>query len=261
MLSGASVDSAAEPILPDGSFEVVFHLGDPFVQVLDSGAARRQPRTLLVAELNAPVCVGPTGGVEVIGIRFRQGAAYRFFAPPLSQLAHAVHDLSDLWPGSASLLGRIGNCAQKAARIDMLDTFLLSLLHRTEEDHGFDGLMNAMRHSRGSVRVTMLAAAAGVSVRQLDRWFLRRVGVAPKGFARVLRFNSVVQAIRRDPATWLDDAMAAGYYDQAHLINEFRAFSGLTPLAFAQSILPLNAFFAGGGEMSDSSNPPPDGMA
>ena len=72
----------------------------------------------------------------------------------------------------------------------------------------------------------------GVSERHLRRVFRDAVGVSPKAFARLTRFRHAVRAAReRTPASWASIAAAAGYYDQAHLIAEFRAIAGVTPRA------------------------------
>jgi AraC-like DNA-binding protein len=78
--------------------------------------------------------------------------------------------------------------------------------------------------------VFAVAAELGVSERHLRRVFRETVGVSPKAFARIARFHRALGAGRQDArAGWASIAAAAGYYDQAHLIAEFRAIAGVTP--------------------------------
>jgi AraC-like DNA-binding protein len=73
----------------------------------------------------------------------------------------------------------------------------------------------------------------GISHKHLLREFDRCVGLTPKLFARLWAFQRVIQGIGQKPeADWSDVAVTCGYYDQAHLIREFRAFSGLTPASY-----------------------------
>ena len=77
-----------------------------------------------------------------------------------------------------------------------------------------------------------VAVDLGVSERHLRRVFRETVGVSPKAFAKLTRFHRALRAARESAhASWASIAAAAGYYDQAHLIAEFRAIAGVTPRA------------------------------
>lgn len=77
-----------------------------------------------------------------------------------------------------------------------------------------------------------MADELGVSERHLRRVFRETVGLGPKAFAKLARFRRALRAAREDDAAgWADIATAAGYYDQAHLIAEFRTIAGKTPRA------------------------------
>jgi AraC-like DNA-binding protein len=80
--------------------------------------------------------------------------------------------------------------------------------------------------------VNAVASDLGVSARHLRRVFRETVGVSPKAFAKLARFNRALRAAREDARrNWANIAADAGYYDQAHLIAEFRSISGVTPQA------------------------------
>jgi AraC-like DNA-binding protein len=80
--------------------------------------------------------------------------------------------------------------------------------------------------------VNAVADDLGVSERHLRRMFRETVGVGPKAFAKLMRFHRALRVAREDGrASWASIAAAAGYYDQAHLIAEFRAIAGVTPRA------------------------------
>jgi AraC-like DNA-binding protein len=80
--------------------------------------------------------------------------------------------------------------------------------------------------------VSEVATALRVSERNLRRVFRDTVGVGPKTFARLERFRRALDAARAQEAPrWAVIALDAGYYDQAHLIADFRAIAGVTPQA------------------------------
>ena len=94
---------------------------------------------------------------------------------------------------------------------------------------------NAVRLS-GRITIDRLANSAGISSRQLERRFLTDVGLGPKLFCRILRFQEVFRAVAGNPAGWAALAVDCGYYDQAHLIRDFQEFAHQTPaVLLAQS--------------------------
>jgi transcriptional regulator GlxA family with amidase domain len=84
----------------------------------------------------------------------------------------------------------------------------------------------------GLISVDALASSAGISARQLERRFLQEVGVAPKLLCRILRFQRIFHSIRAHDGRWATVAADCGYYDQAHLIRDFKQFAGQTPSVF-----------------------------
>jgi AraC-like DNA-binding protein len=91
------------------------------------------------------------------------------------------------------------------------------------------------------VRMTAVAAELGVSLRHLRRAFAEAVGLAPKQYARVARLHRALGA----EGDWSQRARLAGYYDQAHLVGEFRALLGATPEAYARGRGPVRQLCGG----------------
>jgi AraC-like DNA-binding protein len=95
----------------------------------------------------------------------------------------------------------------------------------------------------GLISVSSLAKRVNLSNRQLERRFLDTVGMTPKRFCRIRRFQRVLQAMEEPCANWADAAVECGYYDQAHLIRDFRRLSGLTPACLLGADTDLAAHF------------------
>ena len=87
-----------------------------------------------------------------------------------------------------------------------------------------------------------MANRLGLSSRQFERRFRNVVGIPPKLFSRMQRFQRVFQTME-DRANWVDAAVSCGYYDQAHLIRDFRQFSGTTPTALLAEEFDLSRCF------------------
>jgi transcriptional regulator GlxA family with amidase domain len=88
-----------------------------------------------------------------------------------------------------------------------------------------------------SALVSDLASRMHVSVRELERSFLREMGIASKRFARVARFQAALDArVGRPDRSWLDIAIDSGYHDQMHLVHEFQSLCGLSPTLIVERL-------------------------
>jgi transcriptional regulator GlxA family with amidase domain len=108
--------------------------------------------------------------------------------------------------------------------------------------------------SGGRVSVDRLATGAGISSRQLERRFLREIGIGPKLLGRIVRFQQVFRAVERLDSAWASIAVECGYYDQAHLIRDFNQFAGQTPAVLLAERSALTEAFTRKARMSDFSN-------
>jgi len=232
MLEGVPAASEApQSILPDGSMELVFHYGDPFRRFLPGGTSETQPRTLVAGQLLGEVRLQPTGLAGCFGIRFRPGGAWPFLACPADELTGQILDFSLLRGREArELAQRIADSATWESRCEVARQWLVP---RLDGDHTVEAAVDAIRSAHGVISVAGLAQRLGLSRRSLERRFHRQVGLLPKQLARVFRFQRAVHMREQAPAGgWPAIALECGYYDQAHLIRDFREFSGQTPAAF-----------------------------
>ena len=110
---------------------------------------------------------------------------------------------------------------------------LIRLRKSCEANAAITRAVNAVRGAGGVTRVDEIANTANMTARHLERNFLEHVGISPKLFARLVRFDRVVRDISaRGGQTWSQFALAHGYSDQAHFINDFKEFAGVTPTQF-----------------------------
>lgn len=173
-----------------------------------------------------------TSGATV-GVMLRAGAAGALFGVPASELAETHTALAHLWGAEASSLeDRIASRSTLSDRIDCLEAFLLE---RISVDHGLHpGIARVIEEAKwrraDSISASGLARDAGLGPRRFAQLFRETVGVTPKRWLRVQRFQDVLRRASEDgPIDWADLALSLGYSDQPHLVREFRSFSGLTP--------------------------------
>jgi AraC-like DNA-binding protein len=180
-------------------------------------------------------------GQRSVTARFQLGAAEALLGVPASQVAGRIVDLGELWGAAASerLCARLADARDTVDAAVVLDAAIAERLLATQGMHARAAVQLALAAADKLTRanVSTVAAELGVSERHLRRSFLEAVGVSPKAFAKLARFHRALGAARREAdAGWAGIAAAAGYYDQAHLISEFRAIAGVTPRALLSEL-------------------------
>jgi AraC-like DNA-binding protein len=215
-------------VVPDGHPELILNLGQPF-EFFDDTGWRGQPRCFLAGQIDGPLLLRPNGRASILGIRFHPDGASSLLDPPMHELARKFTPVADLSPKLARDLDRALDSGHPVAHVEAV------LLAGQATSRLCDPIVSeAVRRiigARGAQDLGELAGGLGVSARQLERRFNRTVGLAPKLFCRMQRFIHVFRAIGERPGNWADAAIDCGYYDQAHLIRDFKSFSGETPAA------------------------------
>ena len=220
-----------ERVLPDGAVRVVFNLGTGGPQGLATG----EPTALLIGAQAAPAIVRLHGAMDGLSLTLQAGATVSLFGLPAGEIEGRAVALQDVWPDADSLVERLAQAADDASRAQALQA---GLLHRAARKSSGAALAMAaaslMRQAAGRRSVRELAALLGIGERRLQQVFRQQVGLSPRTFGRLARLQGLLRLLRRQPAraAWAGLAADGGYYDQAHLANEFRALCGLTPGEF-----------------------------
>lgn len=164
-------------------------------------------------------------------------AAHRIFRLPLHELAHTQLPLGDVLD-EPFLAERLADAPDWKARFRLLDrTFAMRLDDSAMSSGAVDWAWRSVVEAHGNVRVTRLAEELGWSRKRLAARFAEEVGVPAKTLARIARFERARALAEAPRPDWARVAAECGYYDQSHLINDFRAFSGRTPETFFQDTL------------------------
>ena len=167
---------------------------------------------------------------------FHELGAAHFFDVPLHELFGSITPLADL--GCRALLSeieeRLALATSHLERARLMDEFLCRRLRERSDDALVTAAARSIRRSRGNLRIRALARELGVSQDALEKRFRRVAGASPKQLASIARFREVVSGFERGE-TLTSLAHRAGYFDQSHLIREFRAFTGAAPESFMRA--------------------------
>jgi AraC-like DNA-binding protein len=213
-----SVDAAvAVPnygVAPDGCLDIVYSASGGLRAV---GAMTRERRFELPA------------GERHCGVRFRPGMANAFLKTPADELTDCEAPLEDLWGAAAQ---RLTERLEEARSPEDAAAAFAGVLRAPAPANGVQRAIAAMAAAHGAVDVDEVARQANLSARQFRRRCLEASGLTPKYLCRVLRFrNAAGMAARAPGLKWALVAADAGYFDQAHLIRDFREFTGRPPMA------------------------------
>jgi AraC-like DNA-binding protein len=173
-------------------------------------------------------------GQRAVTARLRLGASKAVLGVPASVVAGSVLPLEDLWgvAGVQRLLDQLAGVSETIEAVNLIEASIARRLARAETRNAGVPLALEAAERLVSARVSSVAASLGVSERHLRRVFREAIGMSPKRFARLARFRHTLRAAREESRHgWAGIAAAAGYFDQAHLIAEFRAIAGVAPRA------------------------------
>jgi AraC-like DNA-binding protein len=224
--------------LPTGRVDIVIPLlQDSIVRFddVDSSDARHFRGAVVSGAQDRFVVRGMGGASSVIGVHFKPGGAAIFFGGALRQFANQTLLLEDVWGVAArDLRQRLQAALQASQKIRILEGELLSRLSGARSvDRMVTWALHVLEVNPSAARITAVQRASGCSPQQFIRRFAGTVGITPKRYARVLRFNTLLPRLARvGPRDWANVAAEAGYFDQSHLIHEFRQLAGMTPASY-----------------------------
>jgi AraC-like DNA-binding protein len=173
---------------------------------------------------------------ELIGIHFEPGGVFPFLKFPSGELHDQHLLLADVWNHQQAndLVCLLHEADSVDDKFGVLEKWLLSVARRPLKYHpAVKFAMNEFQKDPGLFSSGLMANRVGFSQRHFIQLFHDQVGLTPKLFCRVERFQKVIRSVQKARAVdWVDVALSCGYFDQAHFNHDFRKFSGLTPTEY-----------------------------
>ena len=228
--------------LPDGSMGLVINLREDSFRIYDRHDLSRSEtfRGCLLSGVQSEFIVIDTANqASIMGVHFRPGGGFPFFGMPASEL-HDLHvPLDALWGTTAGeLRDRLLEAKTPGEKFAILELYLLERVATPLSRHpAVSFAMKEIGNNSQPRTISEVTDQIGLSPRRFIQLFRDEVGLTPKLFCRVRRFQQVLRSLQHGTLNgrqidWADIASSCGYFDQAHFIRDFRAFSGLNPTAW-----------------------------
>ena len=200
----------AYPVRPDGCIDILYSGGR--VEVVGAMTVERR------------FDIEPHS--RRVGLRFRPGMAAPFLRMPVTELTDRVVPLEELW--GSRVLDLAMRIADVPSIADACHVLTGAVSPPPTASSTVQRALEMLASSHGNIDLEWIARQAGMSDRQFRRRCLEESGLAPKQLCRVLRFRHAF-ALGQRGLPWGLVAAEAGYFDQAHMIRDFREFTGATP--------------------------------
>jgi len=235
LYDGYEPEHKTERILPTGTLELVINLRQNELLFYDAELPEN------CSSFSGAIVSGASGrsfapdteeATLIIGVHFKPGGAFPFLGLPAGDLTDTHVDLEALWgPSAGRLRERLCEARTSAERFRLLQEALLSrLCHGVEQHYAVSAALEMFGKNQAGPRVREAAKYIGLSQRRFIQVFKAEVGITPKLFSRIQRFQQTRTFIQHNPSiNWADLAVDFGYFDQSHFIREFLEFSGLSP--------------------------------
>ena len=177
--------------------------------------------------------------VQALAILFQPQGFRALFGIPTSLVTDLGVDASAVLGGEVTeLYERLGNAATFSQRVNLLNDFLRQCLLASNPLDKIHHALDRLIIPGARIRIADIARQAGVTVRQLERRSLEYTGVSPKTLLRIARFQQVLKMKSKGSLNWVEVAHALEYYDQMHMIRDFRAMAGDSPVRAIDHIQP-----------------------
>jgi AraC-like DNA-binding protein len=239
-------DHDRQHVLPDGTFELIINLEERPRKLFDrQNKTRHQSfrRGWISGAQKEYLVIDALPGSSMIGAHFKPGGAAPFLGLPSDELSDQVVELDRIW-GDGAWEWRERLLAERGPqqKLVLLEQLLLHRLERSAQDSRrrktASWALARLGRESSVERIGEVANELGVSHKHFIEQFRREVGLTPKLFCRIRRFQEVLFRIQaRQAVAWADVACSCGYFDQAHFVNDFVAFSGVNPSTYMRQRL------------------------
>jgi AraC-like DNA-binding protein len=221
-------------IIPDGFPEIIFHYKDPY-RINSKGHWETQPASLFAGQIRKHFFLENTGASGVFGIKFKPAAITHLLHISMQNFTDKVVGLSEL---NNSFLDKLEKKMLEAtdseSRVQIAEKEMHTWIKNiTAPNEVIDKAIKQIIGCQGNIPITEMRKNLFVSERVLQRLFLKYIGLPPKIYARIIRFNFIFQLIESGETTWADLSYDSGYFDQSHFIRNFKSFTGEEPSGYS----------------------------
>lgn len=219
------------PYVPTHTRFLMFYLHDPVKVKKENSDFITRARSVIIGPQLTPVTLDLGQKHHAVIVVFKPCCMYRFLGIPLEEIVDLDFD-ARLVIGREidELIERMSEAHSNHGKNNIIQQYLLHKLKCLKPTLPFDLAMLQLVKAGGNLSVDYVASQSCLSIRQFERKSLERVGLPPKLYSRMVRFSYAYKYKEKYPnLNWITIAHNCGYFDQMHLIRDFKAFAGFTP--------------------------------
>lgn len=232
----ADYESQKQRIVTDGCIEMAFILGDDIKRYTSEDNFILQPRAMVLGQTIEPFYIEPTGYVNTFAIRFYPYGFANFVSVPIKNLVNKETPIEQLFNEKIAkkLEQEIIQAADVHERIKIIEGFLMNKLsEQSTVDNIVRTTIDALLSTKGNASINTILKEDLSKRRQLERNFVKQIGISPKQLGKVIRLQSALKMMLNEEGEKLTNiAYENEYYDQAHFIKDFKEFTGISPKDF-----------------------------
>jgi AraC-like DNA-binding protein len=227
-------------ILPSGQSQLLINLGPPQYRVEPGPPEVRVPFVdVWYSGLHqGPIDTEAPHGNALLGVAFSARGTFPWLGERMDGLSDRIIALADaIGDGALALRERLLNTTSLENRFKVVERWLIARLKPRNIVHpAVRWAVDRIAAAGGKLSIEELAVQTGFTRKHLGNLFQQQVGLSPKALARVHRFRGALDILNRSrgEVPWVELAEQCGFYDQSHLINEFRRFTGFSPVELAR---------------------------
>lgn len=226
-----------ERILPSGCVQVILNLARDFLlECPETGPALLQSPSLVVGARSVYEIIDTSDMANLIGVVFEPGGFAQFALDSVDLFSNRSVDLEDLWGAAArTLRDRLREIPLPYGKLRCLEDFLMKRsAGRISRNRMVEFALSRFQCASSDTTVREVARSTGLSERRFSQVFREEVGLSPKAWTRIQRFQRAVRQLHAGiDLPWAELALECGYYDQSHFANDFRAFSGIDATSYS----------------------------
>lgn len=233
-------------IVPNGLMELMFYLGERPTSM--DASKNLTENTIVSGQQKGFYDIAVSGKLSLFSISFLPYGAKMFFGIPSNDFFDCNIPLRYLLKdGVERLEDNLFEADTFEAKICIVEAFLVALLKRNAKEYELGRIVKSIsliNQSKGLIGIDELSSSACLSRKQFERAFSDYIGTSPKQFLRTIRFQySLYEKQRNKNIDLTELAYSCGYYDQSHMINDYKLLSGKTPTQYFSECEPYSDYF------------------
>ncbi len=236
---GQNENLVCSPYPPTPQSSIIFYVRDRTeIERNDSGRLVKLPPSIITGQHTERINTKSGKDHLMVYIGFKPGGMFRLLDIPMNTFINDEIDGVDLYGSEISeILEQLNEAAGTKEVVTTAEAFLISKMKKLKSADPFDFAMQEIIRQDGNIGMDQIAALSCLSFRQFERKCMEKIGIPPKVYARITRFSKAYRMREVNPeASWTGLAHSAGYYDQMHLIRDFKEFTGVTPSGLDQAL-------------------------